>query len=70
MGAIWSLIQLINNLLQAWRAYQDAVAAKAERERQERKQKRESAGDESKKAETDDEIWKSQDDIVANRPKP
>ncbi len=68
MGWIFSLITLINNLFSAWRAYEDAVQAKREREAAEREKNRNQAVDDSKKAETDEEIFDSQIRVIDNRP--
>lgn len=61
--AIKALIDLIK-MIRAWQVQRE----KAEAEK--RAQELASAIGESKKADSDDEIWKSQDSIVSNRPKP
>jgi hypothetical protein len=59
--AIKALFELVK-MFQNWKIQQEKAAA------EKRQQELEKAVDQSKKAETDEDIWKSQDDIVANKP--
>jgi hypothetical protein len=63
IGVIKEVIALIRMLLN-WIEQEKVRVAK------EREQKRNAAVDDSKKAQTDEEIWDAQDRIVDNRPKP
>lgn len=70
MGSIFALIELILKLLKLWDGLMDYSDSKRAAEREAARQAREKAIEDSKKAETDDDIWKSQDGIVNNQPKP
>ena len=62
-SAIRALIDLIK-MVNQWRIDQARLA------REKAQQDLETAVDKSKGANTDDEIWKNQDDIVSNKPRP
>jgi hypothetical protein len=59
--AIRALLDLIK-FLQNWKIQQDKIKA------EKRQQELEKAVDNSKNAQTDEEIWKSQDEIIKNKP--
>lgn len=65
IGALISVIRAVLDLIAQFRVIQEA---NRRAETEEKKQKREKAIDDSKKAETDEEIWKSQDEITRNQP--
>lgn len=67
---IFALIELILGLLKLKDQFFDWYTEKHSAEIEKRAQKRDQAVDQSKKAETDDDIWKSQEDIVNNSPQP
>lgn len=70
MGQIFAAIELILKLTKLWDAFMDYMDEKHSAELQKRQQVRNEAIEDSKKAETDDEIWASQDKLVDNIPKP
>ena len=62
------LIELLLKLIGLWEQFSSYVQAQKLIEDEEKRQRREKAIEDSKKAETDEEIWKSQDGIVDNSP--
>jgi hypothetical protein len=64
----FAVIQLILKAFQVWDAFMLWMSDNYSKEMEIRRQKRDQAIEDSKKAETDDEIWKSQDDISRNPP--
>lgn len=70
MGSIFALIELILKLLKLWDGLIDYSDQKRATEREAAKQARDKAVDDSKKADSDEDVWKSQDEIVNNQPKP
>lgn len=67
---IGNLISIVRALIGLYGAFKEAQEARARAEQEKRKQDRDKAIDDSKKAVTNEEIWKSQDDIVNNQSKP
>lgn len=65
---IWLVFELIMKLFKLWDQFADYVEARRKVEAEEKRQAREKAIEDSKKAETDDEIFDSQDRIVDNKP--
>lgn len=65
---IWLVIELIMKLFKLWDQFADHVEARRRAEAEEKRQAREKAIEDSKRAETDDEIFDSQDRIVNNKP--
>lgn len=70
MGQIFMFIELILKLIGLWDDFSTYTVKKHAAEQEQRKQQREKSVDDSKKAESDDDIWNSQDGIVSNSPKP
>lgn len=70
IGQIFTAIEVILKLLKLWDGFMNYMVDKHSADIQARQQARNKAIDDSKGANTDDEIWKSQDDIVSNNPKP
>lgn len=68
--AIWDVIKLILAFFGLYKEAKDAAEVARRAEAEQRTQQREKAVEDSKVAETDEEIWDSQDRIVRNRPKP
>ena len=60
--AIKALLDLVK-YIQNWKVQQEKIEA------EKRRQELENAVDNSTKAETDEDIWKSQDTIVSNKPR-
>lgn len=67
---ITKLYTIFKIFLDVWNYIQEYFSSKKRAEEEKRNQEREQAIEDSKKAETDDEIWDSQDRIVNNKPKP
>lgn len=67
-AGIFSAIELILKLLKLWDGFLDWSDAKRKAEMEERQQKRDKAVDDSVNAQTEDEIWRSQDEITRNSP--
>lgn len=68
IGLIYSAIQLILKLFGAWESFLDYSDNQRRIETEAKRQAREKAVDNSTKAETDEDIWKSQDEITRNMP--
>lgn len=68
IAIIYSVIQLILKAIGLWEEFLNYSDAQRAAEAAERTQKRNDAIDASKKAESDDDIWKSQEDITNNLP--
>ena len=62
LAAIRALYELFR-FFQNWKIQQEKVAA------EKRQQELEQAVENSKKAESEDEIWKSQDDVISSKPR-
>lgn len=70
IGKVFVIIQLLLKLFGAWEAFMDWMSDSYAVELDERAARRRKAIEESKKAESDAEIWESQDKIVDNLPTP
>lgn len=70
MAKFFAIVQLLLKLLGAWEAFMDWMNDKYSAELDERAKLRREALEDAKKAETDDDIWESQDKIVDNLPTP
>lgn len=68
--SIFAIIELILKALSLLDGFNSYMDTKRAAENAKRAQDRSAAIDDSKKAETDDEIWKSQQDVANNQPKP
>lgn len=68
MGRIFFAIELILKILRLWDGFLDYAEVRRKIENSEKKKSRDKAVDDSKKAETEDEIWDSQERIVGNKP--
>lgn len=66
--AFFDLIAVVLKLLKLWDFFLSYMDKKYSADLEVKRQAREKAIDDSKKAETDEEIWKSQDDITNNMP--
>ena len=66
----FALINLVLELLKLKNQFIDWFVEKHQAEIEKRGQKRDAAVEALKKAESDDEIWAAQEDIVNNSPKP
>ncbi len=67
---VFALIQIVLRAFGLWDAYLVHLDQVREAERIERARKHDKAIDDSKKAETDEEIWDAQDRIVDTKPRP
>lgn len=67
---VFAVIELVLRFFKAWDAFLDFLAEKHAADLEARIQARNQAIDDSKKADSDDDIWKSQDGIVTNTPRP
>lgn len=70
MGKIFLLIQILLKLFGAWEGLLDWIDENHSAEMDARALKRNAAVDNSAKADTDDEIWKNQKEIVDTLPNP
>lgn len=70
MGSIFAIIELILKLFRLWDGFIDYSDQKRRAAREAAKQARDKGVDDSKKADTDEDIWNSQDEIVRSTPKP
>ncbi len=68
IASVYSVIQLILKLFGLWDDFLDYSDNQRKIAADKKQQDLEKAVDQSTKAETDDEIWKSQDDITKNMP--
>lgn len=68
LANLFALIQLILKALSIWEGFLDSVEEADVQKRNARRLKRDKAIDDSTKAETDEEIWKSQDEYTRNQP--
>lgn len=68
MSGLWAILTFLNNLWSAYKAWQDERAKQKLADALAKKQARDQAIDDSKKADTDADIFKSQSDIVNNKP--
>jgi hypothetical protein len=68
MGQVFLIIELLLKLSRLWDQFAIYVERRKRQENEEKRKRREKAVDDSKGAQTDDEIWKSQDGIVDNLP--
>lgn len=68
MSWIWALITFFNNLWTAYQEWQAARVAQKLADALAKQQARNQAVDDSKKAETDADIFKDQSTIVNNKP--
>lgn len=68
MLTFFSLIQFLLNIFGLWEEFLRFSDSQRLAEDQLKTQKRNDAVDDSKKAKTDDDVWKSQDTIITNRP--
>lgn len=68
IGSIFVLIQAILKAIGLWERFLSELDKRRLAEAEEKRQKREKAVEDSKKAGTDDEIWDSQDDITNTLP--
>lgn len=66
----WALIQVIKALFGLWSDFKEWQRVQKAKEDAARHDELVKGVDEAKKAETEDDIWKSQEDITNNLPKP
>lgn len=70
IAGIWSVIQLILELIGLWKRADEYSRDKAVADREERRQDRDKAVDAQTAAQTDEEFDREQDTIAHNMPKP
>lgn len=70
MSEIFVIVEAILKAIKLWDGFMNYMDTKHRADLQAVAQARDKAIDDSKKADTDDEIWKSQDGITHNQPKP
>lgn len=70
MSSFFALIEVVLRALKVWDLFLDWLVDVKRAEIEERRAKRDQAINDSQKAETPDEIWKSQEDIANNTPRP
>lgn len=70
MSSFFALIEVVLRALKVWDLFLDWLVDMKRAEIEERRAKRDQAIDNSKKVETPDEIWNSQQDIVDSSPRP
>jgi hypothetical protein len=68
LAQIMSIISVIRALLDLWKYFQNYQESARKAEAEKKRQAREEAIDQSVKAETQEEIWASQDKIASNKP--
>lgn len=70
MTQIFLIIEAALKAFKAWELFIDWMDQRHRAQMEERRAKRDAAIDESTKADSDEAIFDSQDDIVDNRPRP
>ena len=61
-------LAVLQGLLEMWKRWQEYQTTRREALAEEKRQALEAAVEESKNAETEEDIWKSQEKIVENKP--
>lgn len=69
-GQIFAAIQLILKLIGLWEQFSEWTIKKSIADREERRQKRDKAIEDQKKAKDEEEFNRLQDEITRNRPRP
>lgn len=64
----FAIIELILKLIGLWNEFGDYMDVKRKADIEKRRQERDKAIDDSKQAETDSEIWDTQDRITGRKP--
>lgn len=65
---MFTIIEIIIRLIGLWNQFTDFLYRDWKAKQEKKRQELDKAVEESKKAETNDEIWKTEDDITRNLP--